>query len=220
MPSFLPPGIELKTPLTRAAVRQLHAGDIVYISGYLWSAADLIFTGVFEEGRELPIDIRQYNAMLVGRGFTRLINGKWVPQHTTPVSTTGFRYRKWIAPSIKMFNLRMVLCKDGVSDDENTIRACQEHDCVTTTVFAFPPKVLPDTCQEVREVTWADNLQASRQGLRETNFIYKARKYGPLIINIDTKGNCFTGEIARRIDEQASDVYERMGINSFNYNKL
>ena len=220
MSPALPKGIELKTPLTREAVRQLRAGDVVYISGYLWSAADRIFVGVFEEGRELPLDTQGYNAMLVARGFTRRTGDEWVPQHTTPVTTTGFRYAKWIPQAIRRFGLRMVLCKDGVSNDAETIRACQECDCVTTAVFAFPPKVVPNTCQEVSEVAWPEDLRAVGTGLRETNFIYEANKYGPLVINIDTKGNCYMEEISRKVDARAAQAYERMGIAGFEYTKM
>ncbi|MFC2001163.1 hypothetical protein ACFLUZ_01510 [Chloroflexota bacterium] len=220
MSQSLPKGIELKAPLTREAVRQLRAGDIVYISGQLWSADDRIFIGVFQKGRELPLDTKQYNAMLVARGFTMRIGDEWVPLHSTPVTTTGFRYAKWIPQAIRRFDLRMVSCKDGVSNDAETIRACKECDCVTTAVFAFPPKVVPHTCQEVAEVTWPEALQAGTMRLRETNFIYEANKYGPLVINIDTKGNCFMEEISQKVDARAAQAYERMGIAGFEYAKM
>lgn len=220
MTQSLPAGTELKTPLTGEAVGKLKAGDVVYISGHLWSAADKIFVGVFEQGRPLPLDTARYNAMLVARGFARRVDGKWVPQHTTPVTTTGFRYRKWIPQAIRRFGLRMVSCKDGVSDDEETIRACRECGCVTTAVFAFPPKVVPDTCQEVSEVAWSEDLQEAGSGLRETNFIYKANKYGPLVINIDTRGNCFSRDISGQIDARAAEVYRKMGIAGFEYSRM
>lgn len=163
---------------------------------------------------------RWYNAMLVARGFTRRVDGKWIPQHSTPVSTTGLRYKKWLPGAIRRFSLRMILCKDGVSNDEETIRACKECDCVTTAVFAFPPKVVPNTCQEVSEVTWPEDLQVRGMSLRETNFLYEADRYGPVVVNIDTKGNCYTEEISKKIDVRAAKVYERMGLTGFEYREM
>ncbi len=219
MSHVLPKGIELEAPLTLEVVRQLRAGDVVYISGDLWSADDRLFIGVFDKGRELPVDTKKYNVMLVARGFAKREGDEWVPLHTTPVTTTGFRYAKYIPQAIRRFDLRMVSCKDGVSNDAATIQACKECDCVTTAVFAFPPKVMPNTCVEVGEFTWPENLKA-KGPMRETNFIYRAKKYGPVVINIDTKGNCFTEEISRKVDARAAEVYKKMGIAGFEYAKM
>lgn len=50
----------IKTPLTREAVRQLHAGDYCYITGTLYVARDAAHKRMYEalrEGKPLPFDV-------------------------------------------------------------------------------------------------------------------------------------------------------------------
>ncbi|MEK7247650.1 MAG: fumarate hydratase C-terminal domain-containing protein, partial [Chloroflexota bacterium] len=53
--------IEVQLPLTDEAVRQLHSGDYVYLSGGLYTARDAAHKRMVEaltNGETLPFDIR------------------------------------------------------------------------------------------------------------------------------------------------------------------
>ena len=61
--------MELRSPLTRDAARQLKAGDIVSISGEVYAARDAVhkkLVSMLDEGKELPFDVRDQIIYYVG----------------------------------------------------------------------------------------------------------------------------------------------------------
>jgi len=61
--------IEVKTPLTEEAASALRAGDVVSITGYIYTARDAAhkrLVNLLKEGKELPIDIKDQIIYYVG----------------------------------------------------------------------------------------------------------------------------------------------------------
>ena len=61
--------IRIETPFTSEAVKQLKAGDAVYISGSIYAARDAAhkkLTELLSDGRELPFDVRDQIIYYVG----------------------------------------------------------------------------------------------------------------------------------------------------------
>ena len=83
---------------------------------------------------------------------------------------------------------------------------CIETASVTLAAFSFPPKLLPNTCLGVRGREWED------LGGVEALTIYEVQDYGPLVVNMDTEGNCNARDIAKRVARSAQEVYVRRGI--------
>lgn len=51
----------IQTPLTKEVIRTLHAGDMVYITGIVYSARDAAhkkMTELFDQGKPLPFDLK------------------------------------------------------------------------------------------------------------------------------------------------------------------
>ena len=48
----------LVTPISREDLKDIHIGDIVYLSGDLTTCRDVAHRRVVEEGREIPVDVR------------------------------------------------------------------------------------------------------------------------------------------------------------------
>ena len=49
----------LVTPISREDLKDIHIGDIVYLSGDLTTCRDVAHRRVVEEGREIPVDVRE-----------------------------------------------------------------------------------------------------------------------------------------------------------------
>ena len=61
--------VGIKTPLINEAASLLRAGDVVFITGYIYTARDAAhkrLIGILEEGEELPLDIRDQIIYYVG----------------------------------------------------------------------------------------------------------------------------------------------------------
>ena len=47
----------LVTPISREDLKDIHIGDIVYLSGDLTTCRDVAHRRVVDEGREIPVDV-------------------------------------------------------------------------------------------------------------------------------------------------------------------
>ena len=60
---------KLTTPLDEAAVRSLHAGDRVLLSGVIWTGRDQAhkrLVALLDEGKTLPVELRDQAIYFVG----------------------------------------------------------------------------------------------------------------------------------------------------------
>ena len=48
----------LTTPISAADLEDIHVGDVIYLTGELTTCRDVAHRRVIEEGRKLPVDIR------------------------------------------------------------------------------------------------------------------------------------------------------------------
>ena len=67
----------LVTPVTAEDLKDIHIGDIVYLSGDLTTCRDVAHRRVVEEGREIPVDVRNAAILHAGPIIRPLENGKY-----------------------------------------------------------------------------------------------------------------------------------------------
>ena len=203
-----PPGRELDLPLTEGVVRDLKAGEIVYLSGDVFALLDKAFWRLFEDRVPPPLPIGDLTACVVGGGFVhKTADGQYITDSLTPIPTTGSRYLRWIPELITSFDVRAVISKEGMGTSQTVLDTCVEYGAVALAAFSFPPKLLPDTCVGVRDRVWED------LGGVEALTIYQVADYGPLVVNIDTRGNCNARNISEEVARRAAEVYARRGID-------
>ena len=206
---YLPEGVELKTPLKERDVRRLRSGDIIYFTGFIWTGMHGPMIRAIEEGKNPPIDTKQYNVFAVGRGGKE-VNGNFeCSEINAPVPTTGFRYIKWIPDMIRRFQLLAIIAKDGMGLHTPTIEACKEVGCITGANYVFPPKQrVTKTCKGVKEAFWLDV---------KGSFVVEVEYMGPYVVNIDSQGNCHTKNRIEDTMRRATKVYEKLKISDFQY---
>ena len=60
--------IVLHTPIQAADLENIKCGDIIYLTGHITTCRDVAHRRVIEEGREMPVDVRN-GAILHARRF-------------------------------------------------------------------------------------------------------------------------------------------------------
>lgn len=203
----VPAGRLLRLPLTTDDVAELEAGDLVYLSGDVFALLDKAFWRIFEDEVPPPLPIHEVTACVVGGGFVhKTDDGGYITDSLTPIPTTGARYYRWIPPLIERFGVRAVVSKEGMGTNVEIREACVQNTAVALAAFSFPPKLLPDTCMGVRAREWED------LGGVEALTIYDVHNYGPLVVNIDTRGGCHAEGIDAQVTKRARAVYGRRGL--------
>lgn len=168
----------LITPLTKADLADIQAGDIVYLDGDLMTCRDAAHRRVIEYGRELPYDIRGKAILHAGPIVRPTSDGGYEMVSVGP--TTSMRMEKFEYDFTQHTGVRVIVGKGGMGP--NTERACKEFGAIHCVFPAGCAVVAATEVLEIQEHHW-DEL-----GMPETLWVCKVREFGPLIVSIDANG--------------------------------
>ncbi|MEN2999935.1 MAG: FumA C-terminus/TtdB family hydratase beta subunit [Acidilobaceae archaeon] len=194
----------LKTPLGEE-VRELNAGDIVYLTGTVVTMRD---TGhrraaeLFAKGEGLPVDLRGLALYHAGPVVRKTEKG-WEVVVIGP--TTSTRMEVYEAEVIERTGVRMIIGKGGMGG--RTAEACKKYGAVYTVYPGGAAALQAEQVVRVLNVHWLD------LGVPDAMWVLEVRELGPLTVVIDSKGRNLYEEMyreaRRRIDEV---IYPKLGI--------
>lgn len=195
----------LTTPISAEDLKDIHIGDIVYLTGSLTTCRDVAHRRVVEEGREIPVDVRG-NAILHAGPIIRPLEGdKFEMVSVGP--TTSMRMEKFEYDFVKTTGVRVIIGKGGMR--ENTERACKELGAIHCVFPAGNAVVAAVEVEEIVKAEWRD------LGMPETLWNCRVKEFGPLIVSIDCEGrNYFEGkkvEYNKKKDEQVELISKQVG---------
>jgi L(+)-tartrate dehydratase beta subunit len=190
-------------PLSEADVRRLRAGDVVYLSGGVFTARDGVYVYMLGQGHEPPIDIRnEYNVTLQSSpAGAEVAPGEY--QVTSLQATAGFRYAQWMEPLCARYGVRAVVGKGGTSAEVyQSVFKKYRTVCLSTMGYGLGA-IYGRAVKRVRAVYWHEQL-----GISEAMWVLEVEDLGPLLVEGDAEGNSFFAEHAAEVDEPLLAAYE------------
>ena len=169
----------LTTPVSAEDLKDIHAGDIIYLNGSMTTCRDVAHRRLVEEGRELPVDVKDAAIFHAGPIIRPLENDKFEMVSVGP--TTSMRMEKFEYEFVKESGVRVIIGKGGMK--ENTERACKEFGAIHCVFPAGNAVVAATEVERIAEHHW-DEL-----GMPETLWCCKVKEFGPLIVSIDANGD-------------------------------
>ena len=169
----------LVTPVSAEDLKDIKIGDIVWLDGDLMTCRDVAHRRLVEEGRELPVDVRNNAIFHAGPIIRPLENDKFEMVSVGP--TTSMRMEKFEYEFVKLTGVRVIIGKGGMK--ENTERACKEFGAIHCVFPAGNAVVAATEVEEIVRAEWRD------LGMPETLWNCRVKEFGPLIVSIDTQGN-------------------------------
>ncbi len=195
----------LVTPISREDLKDVHIGDIVYLSGDLTTCRDVAHRRVVEEGRDIPVDIKDKAILHAGPIIRPHDDGTYEMVSVGP--TTSMRMEKFEYEFVKKTGVRVILGKGGMK--ENTQRACKEFGAIHCVFPAGNAVVAAKEVQEIVEAQWKD------LGMPETLWHCHVKEFGPLIVSIDAEGRNYFEEkkveYNKRKEEQLAKILPQVG---------
>ena len=195
----------LTTPVSAEDLKDIHIGDIVYLTGSLTTCRDVAHRRVVEEGREIPVDVRNNAILHAGPIIRPLDNDKFEMVSVGP--TTSMRMEKFEYEFVKTTGVRVIVGKGGMR--ENTQRACKEFGAIHCVFPAGNAVVAAVEVEEIVRAEWRD------LGMPETLWKCRVKEFGPLIVSIDSEGRNYFEEkkveYNRRKDEQVAEICKQVG---------
>ena len=195
----------LITPVSREDLQDIHIGDIIYLDGSLTTCRDVAHRRVVEEGREIPVDVRNNAILHAGPIIRPLPDDKF--EMVTVGPTTSMRMEKFEYEFVKTTGVRVIVGKGGMK--ENTANACRDFGAIHCVIPAGNAVVAAVCVEEIERAEWRD------LGMPETLWNCRVKEFGPLIVSIDSEGRNYFEEkkveYNKRKDEQVAAISAQVG---------
>ena len=190
----------LTTPIKAEDLESLNAGDVVYLTGTLFTCRDVAHRRLIEQGRDLPVDLKGGAIFHAGPIVRQKDDGEYEMVSIGP--TTSMRMEKFEKDFIKQTGVKLIVGKGGMGAE--TQEGCVENKAVHA-IFPGGCAVLAATkVEKIEGAEWKD------LGMPETLWINKVKEFGPLIISIDTKGRNLIEENKKVFNEKKKPILERI----------
>ena len=195
--------LHLTVPLSEADVRQLRAGDVVYLSGPIFTARDGVFTYMLGQGHAPPLDIRTgcNVATTSSPAGVEVAPGQF--EVASLQATAGFRYARWMEPLCRDYGVRCVISKGGMPEEVYRELGNRYGVVFLSTMGYGLGAIYGKAVKRVRAVYWKEQL-----GISEAMWVLQCDELGPLLVEGDTLGNGFFSQHAAEVDEPLMQAYE------------
>jgi fumarate hydratase class I len=168
--------IKLTLPLNEEQTRSLNCGDLVSLTGTIYTARDAVHK-YLNDGGELPIDLTGAAIYHCGPVTTKK-DGKWQIEAAGP--TTSIREEPYTAMVLEKFGVRAIIGKGGMGS--KTLKACRQFGCVYLSAYGGCAQLLADKIVRVPNVFFYDQF-----GAPEAIWQLEVKDF-PAVVTMDSNG--------------------------------
>lgn len=179
--------IKLQAPFTEQNIRALKVGDMVEITGVVFTARDAVHQCLHTGKYALPVDWKDQIVYHCGPVVIKE-GGKWVVMAAGP--TTSIREEPYEYDVIKNFGVRGVIGKGGMG--AKTLQACKEFGCVYLHAIGGAAQIYAEKITNVNGVYLYDEV-----GAPEAIWEFQVKDF-PVVVTMDSHGQSLHDEVFKR----------------------
>jgi len=184
--------VRLETPLDQAAIRSLKVGDVVLVSGRMFTGRDAVHSYLMKH--DPPVDLR--GAVLYHCGPVVVKEGdRW--RVTAAGPTTSIREEPYQGEIIKRYGVRVVVGKGGMG--VKTLAALKEHGAVYLNAIGGAAQFY------AQAITGVDGVSLLEFGTPEAMWHLTVKDF-PAIVTMDAHGN----SLHKDLEEQSGTHLEAL----------
>lgn len=197
--------VHLTTPVSDAAIRSLKLGDVVYLSGALYTAREGVYRQVVDKGVAFPDAVRaltNVNFHCSPAAATRP-DGTHVVEAVT--ATASFRFGKSMGPWFERSGARVIVGKAGLTELAYREWFVPHGAVYLTTVGYGMGAAYGRGITRVREVHWLREL-----GIAQALWVLEVNRLGPFLVEGDAEGRSLFALANREINLRIAEVYKTL----------
>ncbi len=182
--------VNLTTPIAREEVTKLDAGDVVYISGIVYTARDMAhlrLKKLLADKESLPEDFEGGIIFHAGP-VVKKDDGGWRIWVIGP--TTSTRMEPY-ADMVGKLGVRAIVGKGGM--EENTIKSLAEYGGIYLLAAPGCGVVHAKAVKKVLRVHWLEEM-----GVPEAIWVLEVNNWGPLFVGMDAHERSIFKDIAQK----------------------
>lgn len=182
--------IKLDYPFTKEAIKKLKVGDMVLISGKMYTGRDAVHHRI-HEGQKPPVDLKNQIIYHCGPVILEHKNGKY--EVTAAGPTTSIREEPYQWEVMRDYGIVGVIGKGGMGP--KTLKGCKDYGCVYFHAIGGAAQVLAEKIESVDNVYWRD--LGSPEAIWELTV-----KDFPVVVTMDAHGN----SLHQKIEESSNEI--------------
>ena len=186
-----------ETPIAEEKVRELKAGDVIYVSGIIFTARDEAHKVLLERGEPFPLEGL---ALFHCGPVVRKRNGAWEVIAAGP--TTSMRMESLEPEFLRRFKPRVIIGEGGMG--EGTLAALAEVGAVYCHFTGGAGALAARAIKSVREVHYLEEL-----GIPEAIWVFEVERFGPLVVAMDSHGRSLYAEVGAAVEANLEKVLAR-----------
>ncbi len=195
--------LDLKLPLSPAAARGLELGQIVTVSGMVFTGRSQLHIRAVKHDLVPPLDFTKINGCFhVGPVMRQAGNG-WDIVSIEP--TSSIRFERYAPDLILKLGLRTVLGKTTMGP--RSVRALQRTGGVFLSKIGICGNLLRRQVRRVHGVHFLDEL-----GKTEATWVFEVERMGPFFVAIDAHGHHYFDELETGIEARMPEVRRHLDI--------
>ena len=167
----------LNLPVNPDDIQKLHIGDVLYISGSIFTARDEAHHMMLEK-ENIPFNPAEMGLYHCGP-LMKKTQKEWQVVSAGP--TTSSRMEIFEDHFIKKYDVKIIIGKGGMGPRTQT--ALKKHTAVYVAYTGGAGALAADKITQVPAVYWLDEL-----GMPEAVWIFTVKEFGPLIVAMDSHG--------------------------------
>ncbi|MCK4718872.1 MAG: fumarate hydratase C-terminal domain-containing protein [Thermoplasmata archaeon] len=195
--------VRLKTPLSRDQTSELRVGDVIYLSGRVWTARD--------EAHKLLLEGGSGNASPEEGPKSTSLEGGAI-YHCGPLArmgtngyellaagpTTSIRMEEYTPRLLKELGIRLLIGKGGMGS--RTMEALKE------TGAAYASFLGGGGALGAELLSVADVHYLERLGMAEAVWVLDAKAFGPLMVTMDSTGSSIYGDVRAFAEKRMAEI--------------
>jgi L(+)-tartrate dehydratase beta subunit len=179
--------VELSTTPTDEDIAGLRLGDIVYLTGLMYTAREGVYMRALEAKANIPMELPRDSAANFHCSPAATIRNDGTFNMGAVTATASFRFAKWLPEWIAKTGAKLIVGKGGMSSKD----------------YRGTGALLGRGVENVEAVHWNEEL-----GLAQAMWVLKCNRMGPFLVASDMDGNCLFERENARIAQNLDRVYE------------
>lgn len=190
-------------PMSEDTARSLRLGEMVTVSGPLFTGRSRFHIRAITENIFPPLDFQAVNCFFHVGPVMRATPAGWEVVSCEP--TSSIRFERYGAAVVRKFQLRTLIGKTTMGPC--TAQALQEVGGVYLSKIGLSGNALRDRIKAVREVFFLDEL-----GKTEATWVYEVDQFGPFFVAIDAAGRNYFEQLADDVHRALPEIERSLGI--------
>lgn len=189
--------VKLTAPITEEKIRSLKVGDVVQISGRMYTGRDAIHHHLMSH--DAPVDLDGQIIYHCGPVMAKDEGGNWTVKAAGP--TTSIREEPYQGDIMKKFGIRAVMGKGGMGP--KTLAALKEHGGVYLNAIGGAAQYYADCIKSV------DGVDLLEFGIPEAMWHLGVEDF-TAVVTMDSHGNSLHADVQKSSLEKLADHAERV----------